>query len=188
MSLRKLSSLITLDTTISASSMPSSKYKRLLPVLIAAKPTPKVMPMKYLPSRVTRSLRGGRHQARRPSRLGGELGLRSGRVLLTPEGTARAAPGATDGGTDSGRAGVESPALDSREEELVAMCELEWYGHSPDDVPHHTFRFFAAGYVTFGVCGQPHAVREQRYCELLNVVSDTVPAAVQESAGASGLG
>src|SRR3954465_4902804 len=155
---------------------------------MAAKPTPKVMPMKYLPSRVTRSLRGGRHQARRPSRVGAELGLRSGRLLVTPEGIARAAPGGRDGGTDSGRAGVESPALDSREEELVPMRRLKRYGHSPDDVAYHAFRFFAAGYVTFGVRGQPNAMREQRYCELLNVVGDTVPAAVQECAAASGLG
>jgi len=143
--------------------------------------------MKYLPSRVTRSLRGGRHQARRPSRLGGELGLRSGRLLVTPEGPARTAPGGRDGGPDNGRAGVESPALDSRDEELAAMRRLERYGDSPDDVAHHTFRFFAAGYVTFGVCGQPHAVREQRYCELLNVVGDTVATAVQQRAPAGSL-
>jgi hypothetical protein len=54
---------------ISESSMPSSKYKRLLPVLIAATPTPKVMKMKYLPSRVSLRRRGGRQRLQKLGRL-----------------------------------------------------------------------------------------------------------------------
>src|SRR6478752_2343252 len=49
---------------ISDKSMPSSKYSKLFPVLMAATPTPKVMKMKYLPSRVTLSRRG--HFAQNP--------------------------------------------------------------------------------------------------------------------------
>jgi hypothetical protein len=86
--------------------------------LIAAKPTPKVMPMKYLPSRVTRSLRGGRHQGRRPKSVGAWLARwRSMRFVLTPDGTGRAPDpfAVAAGGTESGRAGVDSRPSRSRE-------------------------------------------------------------------------
>src|SRR4051812_6401096 len=147
------------------------------------------MPMKYLPSRVTRSLRGGRHQLRRPSKLGAELCRRSGRLLVTPDGTARVpACGEAVGGTDSGRAGVESPALDSREEEFMAMRRLERYGNPPDDVAHHTLGFFPAWHVAFRMRRKAHAMSQQRHREFLDVVGDTVAPTVQERAGAGSLG
>ena len=52
------------ETMMRARSIPSTRYSRLFPVLMAAIPTPKVMRMKYLPSRVTRKRRGVRRRER----------------------------------------------------------------------------------------------------------------------------
>jgi Ca2+-binding RTX toxin-like protein len=49
---RSVDWLITSDARMSEISIPSKRNRRLLPVFSAAKPTPRVMPMKYFPSRV----------------------------------------------------------------------------------------------------------------------------------------
>ena len=83
-------------------------------MLIAAKPTPSVMPRKYLPSRVNFSLRGGAQRGRRRLPRGlGARGVSLGRATRRASGAARLRGrrvGAVVGASSScGRRRVASP-------------------------------------------------------------------------------
>src|SRR5690606_11368004 len=148
------SSLITPLTMISESNMPSSRYSKLLPVLMAAKPTPKVMPMKYLPSRVSLRRRGGRKRAysrRRRLAFGGS-GRRSDFCTL---GCSESRPTATASSLSVPCVGVpghnRQPCGSARHRNSQRRRD------AGDDVAQRGLSLFSTRDVALCVGGQAHA-------------------------------
>ena len=127
-----------------------------MPVLIAAKPTPKVIAMKYLPSRVALSLRGGRNRRRRRAQP-----LPSLRPLSV-------------GG--AGRAVVAARAV------TACDLDLERDGNARDDVAHGRLRFLTAWNVSLGMGREANTMSKNRYREVVNVVGDAVTPAIEQRA------
>ena len=130
-------------------------------MLIAAKPTPKVMPMKYLPSRVSLQL------ARRPEPA----------AQLAPDGSW------ADRGVLQRALRLRVMWRDARVPRQPPQSGTGTRATTSRTAASASSR---VGHVAFGVGGEADAVREQRHGEVVDVVRDAVVPAVQQRAGAGG--
>ena len=141
-------------------------------MLIAANPTPNVMPMKYLPSRVSFKRRGGRNMRRRRAQTARERS-RYERDWAT------VGPWRADIGP---AAAVEEASRDR--ESATGLSQLERHWDAGDDFANRGLGLFTSGRVALGVGRQPNPVSEYRHGQAVDVVCNTVVATVEQSAGA----
>ena len=138
-------------------------------MLIAAKPTPSVMPTKYLPSRVNFSPGGGAERGRP------ECGAHR---LVAGERTSAVGIGKPIGGAERrsarGRARAKRQAHQSGTGTRATMSRTAASASS------------RLGHVALRVRREADAVREHRHREVVDVVRDAVGAAAEQGAGARG--
>ncbi len=151
-------------------------------MLMAAKPTPSVMPRKYFPSRVNLSLRGGRK--RRTSRCQSVPPPERPKSVAWEMRVSEMRDERTLGGRDEG--GGFEVVVRGADFVAIGRGRLERDGDAGDDLAHGPFGFVARRHVALGVRRQAHAVREDGHGELVDVVGDAVQPAAQKGAGPGG--
>ena len=148
-------------------------------MLIAAKPTPSVMPTKNLPSRVNFRRRGGRNQRR--SRASANRAGAGGPDSGAFGGGLGRTTGITPGLSGTGAEGVQRPRFGhphaSAQSGTGTRATMSRIAASASS---------RVGSVAVGVGGEADAMREHGHREVVDVVGDAVVAAAEQRARASG--